>query len=171
MSANPATIFTDQMTFLTGNNGGNIQTLPQANLVYGKIRNFVSFIALASQVSGSIIGVARLPIGATFLGIDVVTDTSLGSSTIAFGDAGSGNTAIYGAAATVTTTNAVQKFLKEAVYGVPITSGFDCVTGVATGYTGSSGSGALYEDITMTVATANLPSSGNLKITTNFCTE
>lgn len=171
MSANPATLFGPNMTLLTGNNGGSVQSLPQGNEVNAKERLFIEQIALASQASGSIFAVARIPLGCVFLGITVCTDTSLGSATIEFGDAGSGNSAIYGAAATLTSTNTPTVFAKagaSGTYGQQITSGYDSVTGAATSYTGSSGSGGNYEDVTMTTGAASLPSSGNLTVITRW---
>lgn len=168
MSATPATVWGVQMTLLTTNLGGNVQSLPQGNIVNGKEYGFIETLTLAAQVSGTVIGVARVPLQASFLGVTVCTDTSLGSTTIKFGNAGNGNSAIYGAAATLTATDTPTLFTKTAVHGVPITSGFDCVSGVATGYTVGGNGGANYEDIIMTLGAATAPASGIVRIVTRW---
>ena len=168
MAATPANYFSDQMTLLTGNVGGAVQSLPQVSLVGGRERNFISRITLASQISGKVFAVARIPLYSAFLGILVATDTSLGSSTIAFGDAGNGNSAIYVAAQTFTATNTPTLLGLVSAFGVPITAGYDSVTGNAVNYSSSSGFGGLYEDIIMTVGAATFPASGNLVIVTQY---
>lgn len=159
MTAAPATAWTPPMTLLTGNTGGAVESLPHVTVQGAKERLQIGTIALASQIAGTVIGVARVPLGAAIVGITAITDTSLGSSTIAFGDAGSGNTAIYGAAAVLTSTNTPTTFAKAATYGVEITAGFDSVSGAAN---------TSYEDVTLTVATATMPSSGNLTIVVRY---
>ncbi len=165
----PATLFSDLMTNTTGNAGGNVQTLNNVNLSGGKERIQVAKIGLAAQVNGSIFGICRLPLGSTLLGITVITDTSLGSSTIKFGDAHSGNSALYGAAATLTSTNTPTAFATAATYGVPITTGYDCQDGHATTYdVGGSPGGGGYEDIIMTVGAADLPGTGTLRVIVRY---
>lgn len=167
MAATPATIWGVNMTLLTGNTGGAIENLPN-NQVGSKERVFVEKLALATQTTGSIIGVARIPLFAVMLGITVLTDTSLGSSTIKFGNAGNGNSAIYGAAATVTSTLAANFFAAIGTYGQQITTGFDSVSGNAVTFTGPGSGGGLYEEIIMTTAVANLPASGTMFIVTRY---
>lgn len=164
----PATAWGTQMTLLTGNTGGGLESLPQGNLVGAKEYAFVETVTLAAQVSGTVIGVARVPLGAVLLGILVCTDTSLGSTTIKFGNAASGNSAIYGAAATLTATDTPTLFTKTAVYGAAITSGYDCISGVATTFDKYSGSGGGYEDIIMTTGAATAPGSGTVRIVTKY---
>lgn len=164
-AANPATYFADNMSTLTGNLGGAVQTLPRVNLVTGKIRVFFSRLVLASQTyaAANAIGVARIPLGCSLSSITLNTDTSLSTSTLSFGDAGSGDAAIYGAAATLTATNTPTAVnIPVATWGVSIDSGFDCVSGLATGYATGGNGGANYQDIIATIGTANLPASGNL---------
>lgn len=155
MAATPATLFSTQMAALTGNTGGAVQSLPGVNVAGGRLRIFVANLALASQASGSVIGVARLPLLAVISGITYITDTSLSTATIKLGDAGNGNSAIYAAAQTLTGTNTPTKVGLAATLGVPIAAGFDCVSGLAA---------ASYEDVILTVGVAALPSSGNLTI-------
>lgn len=153
MAAANATVHFPEMTQLTGNAGGAIQSLPSVTKVGGRERVFASTLALAAQVNGTTFGVARLPLGAVITGITLITDTSLGSSTIALGDAA--NTTLYKAAATFTTTDTPTRVGLTAAHAQPITTGYDCVSGLST---------KSYEDITMTVGAANLPGSGNLAI-------
>lgn len=154
----PATVWGTQMTSLQNNSGGGSQVLPHGGLVGGKECCFVESLVLSAQVSGTVIAVARLPIGAVFKGIQVTTDTSLGSTTIKFGNAGSGNSAIYGAAATLTATDTPTVFTKTGVHGVEIASGVD---------NGGAPSGS-YEDIIMTLGAATAPGSGNMRIITQY---
>jgi hypothetical protein len=153
-----ASTFSTQMTQLTGNAGGGIQSLPPVTTVGGRERVFVANIGLASQASGSIIGVARLPLGAIITGITLLTDTSLGSATIALGDTNSA--ALFAAAATLTNVNTPTRVGLAATHGAPITAGYDCTTGAST----AAPKGGQYEDVTLTTASASLPSTGNLAI-------
>lgn len=158
-----ATVFGAQSTLLTGNSGGGLQSLPAVNLVGGKVRLFIERVTLASSItSGTVIMVARLPLPFVLVSIAFLTDTSLGSTTIAIGNANS--TANYVAAQTLTTTN--QKVaptgLVTANFGTQINTGYDGTTGNAvTAYAPGQG-GAGYEDILLTTAAATAPSSGNL---------
>lgn len=164
MAATPATIFFVEMAKLVGNLGGAIESLPNVDLVSGKTRKFVANLALATQINGAVLGVARVPLPFVMTGITLLTDTSLGSSTIKLGNAGNGNSAIYLAAQTFTAVNTPTGVGNAATQGVEINSGFDSVTGLATGYASSSGFGAAYEDITLTIGAANFPASGIFKI-------
>lgn len=148
-----ATIFSTQMTAITGNTGGGIQSLPNVTAVNGTKKNFHADITFASQVAGTTIGIARLPLGAMITGIQILTDTSTGSTTLSIGD--SNSAALYAAAAAYTTTNAPQRVGLAATMGVPITSGYDCVTNTAS---------KSYEDIVVVTAAATAPASGNLRI-------
>lgn len=167
MVTTPATAFGTEMTTLTGNAGGGIQGLLASYISHGKDRNFVANLALASQVSTTVIGMARLPLPFVLTGITLLTDTSLGSSTIALGNAGNGNSAKYMAAATFTAVNTPTFPGLIASMGVPILSGFDS-QGLATGYSQGNQGGALYEDVILTVGVATLPASGNLRIIFNY---
>lgn len=159
----PATLYSDIMTKLQANAGGAVQSLPDGNLFGSRLRRQISKIVLATQLSGSFIWVARIPLGACLLDINAMTDTSLGTATIAFGDAHNGNTAIYGVAATLTALNTKTRFGPPlAQWNVPITTGYDYLAKLVTAYAPSSIGGAGFEDIIMTTAVANLPASGNL---------
>ena len=114
-------------------------------------RVFIANLALASQASGSVIAMARLPVGAVIAGLALITDTSLGSATIALGDANSA--AAYAAAQTLTSVNTPTRIGLAATHGATITTGYDCQTGAAN---------YAYEDILLTTAVAALPASGNL---------
>lgn len=164
MAITPATAFFDQMSKLVLNIGGAVQILPHVNTAGGKVRTFVNSLTLASQASGVVLGVARIPLPFIFLGIELVTDTSLGSSTIAFGNAANGNSAIYAAAATFTATDTPTPRGKASLYGTEVVSGYDCQTGALTTPQNASGYGGAYEDIIMTIGAATMPASGNLRV-------
>lgn len=158
MTATPATAFSPAMTKLTSNASGAIENLPDVSIFGGRVRAQVATIALASQTAPTVIGVARLPIGAVPVAFLAVTDTSLSNTTIQLGDAASGNSAIYAASQTFTSTNTPTLIGKQAVLGVEITTGYDCV----------SAASAPYEDVILTLATATAPSTGNLSILTLY---
>jgi hypothetical protein len=150
-----ATYFSTQMAALTGNTGGAVQTLPTVSQIGGRERIQVANLALASQTSGSAIMLARLPLGAVISGIQLITDTSLGTSTIALGDVGAGNSAIYAAAQTLTGLNTPTRVGLAATHGAMIATGYDATTGNLS---------KSYEDVVMTVAVANLPATGNVVV-------
>lgn len=148
-----ATLFSPIMSALTGNSGGAIESLPNVTLHGARERTSCAVITLASQASGSVFGLFRLPVGAIITGITINTSISLGSATIALGDSNTSN--LYMSAATFTSTNTPTRVGNATQHASPITSGYDCVTGLAS---------TSYEDVTMTTATAALPSSGTLVI-------
>ena len=149
--------YSTQMAQLTGNAGGAVQSLPGVNTFGGRERTQIANIALATQASGSTIAVARLPLLAVITGIQMITDTSLGTATVALGDTNSA--AIYAAAQTLTSTQTPTRVGLAATHGAPITTGYDCQTGLS----------APYEDNILTVGTAALPASGNLVIIFEYC--
>jgi hypothetical protein len=150
------------MAQLTGNTGGAVQSLPAVTAGGGRKRVFIANVGLAAQASGSTIAVARIPVYAALLGIRVVTDTSLGSATISFGDANSAT--LYSAALTLTSVATPTEIGNAATIGAPITVGYDAISGNAVTYKMPGEGGALYEDIIITVGTAALPASGNLVV-------
>jgi len=146
--------FSTQMAMLTGNAGGAVQNLPAVSVAGARERIFIANVPLGSQASGSQIAVARIPLGAVITGIQLITDTSLGTATVALGDIASGNSAIYAAAQTLTSTQTPTRVGVAATHGTPIAKGYDCVSGMS----------ASYEDIVLTTGVAALPASGNLVI-------
>lgn len=153
-----ATVFSNEMAIVVGNIGGSAQVLPTVSLVGGKKRSFVATIALASQAAATVIGIARLPAGAIITEISAITDTSLGTATISFGDTNSN--AIYGVATTLTATETPTRFGKTATTGVAITTNlYDSTTGLL---------GKSYEDLVLTTAVAALPASGTLKVIVEY---
>lgn len=168
MAATPATIFGTQMTKLVGNTGGGVQSLPNVDSVGGRRRGFIESLIYGSWANPSVIGVARLPLPFIMTDITVITDTSTGSTTLAFGDPGNGNSAKWAAAAAYTSTDNPSKIGKTAALGVEQLAGFDSETGVATSYTGSSGYGGAYTDVIMTTGGAQAPAAGNLRIMFEF---
>lgn len=145
-----ALTFSTEMAQITGNAGGAVQSLPGVNLAGARERTFIAHVALAAQAAGSQIAVARIPLQAVITGIQVITDTSLGSATIQLGDAAT--PAAYAAAQTLTSTQTPTRLGVTATHGTPIVTGYDAV----------SGASAPYEDIILTTAAAALPASGNL---------
>ncbi|HEV2189674.1 MAG TPA: hypothetical protein VGR70_20865 [Stellaceae bacterium] len=160
-----ATLFSTEMAQLTANAGGATQVLPQSVVAGGRQRTFVANLALAAQASGTTFGMARIPLYAAIVGITIITDTSLGTTTIALGDANTAN--LYLAAQTFTSVNTPTKVGNALTHGQPITSGYDSVTGnlVTPFMPQTAGQGGFnYEDITMVTAVAALPATGNLVI-------
>ena len=152
-----ATLFGPEMGLLTGNTGGNLQSLPAVTKVGARERTWATTLALASQASGTTIGMVRLPMYSIITGITLVTDTSLGSATVALGD--SNNATAYMAAQTLTTTQVPQRVGLTAAHGQPITTGYDCTTGAKS---------TSYEDIVLTIGAAALPASGNLQLVIEY---
>ena len=101
----------------------------------------IADIALASQASGDTIEVALLPKGARVLNWQLLTDTSLGSATVALGTAAS--PAKYKAAGTFTSTDTP-------------TAGMLTAAGLAVL--------SAEETVILTIAAAAFPSSGNLRV-------
>lgn len=114
---------------------------PEVADVGGRLRVFNEKIALAGQATTDTIAVARLPKGARVLYGVLTTDTSLGSSTIAIGVAGS--TGKYRTAATFTATNAPTPFGNAAAVGEPL---------------------AADEEVIITIGAASLPGAGTLRV-------
>lgn len=99
-------------------------------------------IALASQAVGDTIVLADIPSGMLFAGGEVITDTSLGTATLAIGIAG--NTGKYRTAAVQTATDTPALFGNTAQYA------------------GSALSAP--ERVIATIGVAALPASGNLVV-------
>lgn len=172
-----AVAWSDIMAKLQGNQGGGVEALPDVTLMEARVRQQVSTITLATQdydvqTGGYAIWVARLPLGAAIRSIDVITNTSLGSSTIAFGDAHSGNGAIYGAATTLTATDTLTRMgPPTAMTGVEITQGYDYLgtnTNRGMPQTPSPSGGAGFEDILMFLGAADFPASGTMRVLTTY---
>jgi hypothetical protein len=162
----PATAWSDIMTKLVNNQGGQVESLPEVRLLGGKVCQQVSTITLAAQASGTVIHVARIPKGSVIRSIDVITDTSLGSTTVKFGDAHSGNSAIYGAAATLTATDTLTRFgPPTATFGVPIDTCYDYAgNGPLTAQLPSPYGAGQFEDVLMITGAATAPASGTVKV-------
>jgi hypothetical protein len=115
--------------------------LPAVSDVHGRVRVFNEIVTLASQTTSDTIEIAQLPKGARVLYGVLTTDTSLGSSTVAIGIAGL--TGKYRAAATFTATNTPTLFGVTAGIGTAI---------------------AAEETVVITIAAANFPSGGTLRV-------
>ena len=153
-----ASSYSNEMTAITGNAGGNVQVLQPVTLTGSRKRNFVATIPLTGQASGSIIGIARLPRGAMITSIVLVTDTSLGSATISIGDVN--NPVLFAPAMTLTTVQSRALVGLVAQMGVMLNGpNYDSVTGLVS---------QAYEDMVVTTGAAALPVSGTLKIFVDY---
>lgn len=133
--------------------GTQPQNLPGADLGYGgKEISFTAFITLAAQASGSVFRLWKARAGLFWLGGQVITDTSLGSTTIAIGNATTAG--LYRAAAVQTATGAPSGYFDGA-------AGYLVNPPVAL---------AAPEEVLLTTAAAALPASGTLMITGRYMT-
>lgn len=157
-----ATVSADQMALLVANTGGAVQALPNVTQVQGKRRTFTALITLSAQVAATVIALARLPVPYLMTDITLLTDTSLGSTTIKIGNTNSD--AMWYALTTLTATDTPTKVGKTSAMGVQQNSGYDAFSGLqVTPYAPGQG-GALYDDIILTTAAATMPGSGTLKV-------
>lgn len=116
------------------------------NGVGAPVRRYTATITLASQTTSDTIVIAQVPAGADFAYGILTSSVTLGSSTIAIGY--SGATGAYRAAATFTTTDTPTLFgPAAAVKTAPL---------------------AAEQQVFITIATANLPSSGTLVVDLYF---
>ncbi len=172
-----ASAYFTPMTNIVANLGGAVQQLPQAWQFGGKQRTFGGGLTLNSQASGTTFGVCRVPLFGAIVGITLVTSISLGTATLAIGDANAA--AQYVAAATYTAVDTPTRIGKAAQHLTQLLQGYDAVSGKATNYAAaqndpqsaapeSQGFGGLYEDITMVTAVAALPASGTLVILVDY---
>jgi hypothetical protein len=115
---------------------------------YGaRLRRYRASITLASQAAADTIVLARIPAGSTFAYGIIVTDTSLGSTTISIGNATTA--AKYRALATFTATDTPTLFGKAGA--------------IVDGQTLAAD-----EIVLATLAAATAPSSGNLIVDLYF---
>lgn len=129
-------------------NQGALPVNNQVADVSGRKRTFVEIVTLAGQLAADITYIAHMPVGARFLGGRLVTDTSLGSTTIQIGIVGS--TAKYKADAVFTATETPTGFGKTAATGVALTAA---------------------EDLIITWSTATAPSSGTLVVEVDYAVD
>jgi hypothetical protein len=164
LTPNPATLFTPEMTIITGNQGGTPQQLiPSLN--NGNVHCFSTTLALNGQASGSIIACARLPLPYTMVGIQLISGVSLGTTTLAFGRPDDPtNNNMWSLAAVLTTAGSPVWVGGSFAMGAPQYTGADCLTGQATGYQPGHQGGALYDDVIMTTGVAALPVGNQLRM-------
>jgi len=115
---------------------------PNATSYGGRIRSIRASFTLASQATTDTLVLGNLPAGSTFSGGLISSDTSLGTSTLAIGIAGT--TGKYRAAATFTAT--------------------DTPTDFGTTASAIEGPTTAERQVIGTIAVAALPASGNLMI-------
>lgn len=87
-------------TFTGTLDGAAPQVVPAAALASGRLRHVTEIFSLASQASGDILVLGKMPAGSVFKGVRITAGASLGTATIAIGIAGT--TGKYRAAATFT---------------------------------------------------------------------
>lgn len=137
------------MTVLYGANTTPRSTTPagqvDGSVQGGHVRVYREKITLASQTTSDTIVLAYPTVGETFLYGVLTTDTSLGSSQVSIGIAGT--TAKYKALGTFTATDTPTFFGKAAAQSAKLTAD---------------------ETVFMTIGTANLPSSGTLVVDLYF---
>lgn len=148
---------------LIANRAGAVMQLPKAGFVYGKPRVFIEIVTLAAQTTSDTIPVAvNILKSAVLNGFLVTSDTSLGTSTIALGNAGAGNSALYKAAGTFTMVNTPTWFGLASATGRDLSA--DTLYNVDAKISD-------YLDIILTIGVATLPASGRLVIETFFTVE
>jgi hypothetical protein len=114
--------------------------LADGRRVGANVRVISAVVALAAQASADTIVVGVRPPNSTFLRAELTTDTSLGTATLALGNATSAAT--YKAAGTFTATDTPTSYGKAAAK--------------------AAAPNAEAEEIFLTVGTAALPGAGNL---------
>ena len=138
-------------------------TLPSGDQGYGGIIKCITAqLTYASQLSGSVFVIGVVPAGSMFLGGELYTDTSTGSTTLAVGGTQAPTTAstaltslgtfqanCYKAAAAITSTDLPTLFYSYASATHPFLNGIPQPYGYA-------------ETFKITTAAATAPSSGNL---------
>lgn len=118
---------------------------PKASVYGGRLKRMRATVTLASQATTDTLLLGNLPAGAVFAYGVLTTGTSLGTSTLAIGYAGT--TGAYRAAATFTSTDT------PTLFGV-----------AATGPAASADGLSVETPILGTIASAALPSSGTLVV-------
>jgi hypothetical protein len=130
-----ATLYGAQMTKV------NAGTPTDPGFVNGSVRSFLEVVTLAGQAATDTVVVARLPKGAVLRGARIMTDTSLGTSTIAIGV--SGTTGKYRAAAVFTTTDTWEEIGQAADFHAALSA---------------------EEEVFISIGAAALPASGRLLV-------
>jgi hypothetical protein len=121
--------------------------LPSATSGYGaRVHRYRASITLASQASGDTVVLANIPAGQCFAGGELISSVSLGTATVAIGNATTAGK--YRAAAVFTATDTPTPFGTAASFAAdPSTA---------------------QEQVLLTVGTAALPSSGTLVVDLYF---
>jgi hypothetical protein len=147
------------------------EKLQNGALFDARPRLYRTSIALSGQVSGTKIDLGIIPAGRYFVTGILLSDTSLGSSTLAIGTADAvgvtGDPTKYRAASTFTATDTPTLFGKTAA-AVPVTRAAYGVEDATQAGQGSVNMRNIEEKIVATVGSASLPSSGTLVVTLVF---
>jgi hypothetical protein len=163
LTPTPATSWSTQMGIITGNQGGNVQGLIPT-LQNGKQYCFIADVPFSAQASGSIIGVARLPVPFTMISITALASVSLATATMALGRADDVSDAGFWSAAATLTVTTPQSLGVYTSLGVPQYVGVDSLTGQPAGYQPGHQGGGGYDDIILTTGVAALPAAGGLRL-------
>lgn len=172
--ATASAFFAPAATTWAVNRGGQVQSLQPVWQAGARQRTFGGVLTLASQASGTVLGLCRLPLFGAIVGITVINSVSLSTATLAIGDANSSN--VYMAASTFTNVDTPTRVGKTVAQFSQLTQGYDANTGAATNYSSGqtasppnpNGDGSLYEDVLVTTGTASLPASGTLVILVDY---
>ena len=108
---------------------------------HGRIRVMHDTYTMTAITSGSTIKMGKLPKGAKVLAVCVQHGTGATSFTLAVGNGGSGQSAIFGAATasvTATTVPRVHMLVANSFYEVGTLSGDDVITLLTGGATGNT---------------------------------
>lgn len=167
MAITPATAYGTNMAKIVGAAAGQLPQLPEVAYVGGKLRVFNETVTYAAQASGTVIGVARLPLPCVLQFVTLLASVSSGTATIALGNAADTKSAIYKAAAAFTAVDTLTFVALSATYGTLITQGVDS-QGISLGPNAPGQGGGGYEDIILTTGAAAAPASGTLKLAFYF---
>lgn len=115
---------------------------PAANLVGARLKAFRATITFASQASGTVFTLGKIPAGAAFAYGVITVSATTGSATIAVGD--SASSATYSAAAAYTTADVPTVFGKTAAISAAAnTSDNTIIATIAGAALPSSGTGVI----------------------------
>lgn len=144
----PATAFSLEMTQLTGNAGGNLQSLPPVTKIGARLRVQVANIVMAGQAAGTRFHVARLPIGALLLRGTILSQIgSIASLTLSLGN--SKSLSYYGSLGSIGTALATAISIGQP--GGLIAYGYDQTGAVSTDH----------DDVLLTTGGAALPNNAS----------
>lgn len=148
------------------------EKLQNGALFDARPRLYRTAIPLEGQTSGTKIDLGVIPAGRYFVAGILLTDTSLGSATLAIGTADAvgvvGDATKYRAASTFTTVDVPTLFGKAAATGAATKAAYGRSEIGVVGAGSSVTTANVEEKIVATVGSASLPSSGTVVVTLVF---